>query len=506
MKHPFSIPLVAIFVLHAQASAFRFIDQSRSAGIQRPYGRTNKHGGPSVADLDADGWPDLLLGHHTGHVEIYFNNRDGTFTKAPFSARHDIHALTAFRFSARSSGMHFSITRGGSRGTSPQYPRMFRVGADRSIEDVSDSAGATNIRGRGRSALYVNLSARKTVHPDMLFTSAQSQINSGPHQQAMRGGAGPLFRKERIEGFGTNPNHDVAPTDVDGDGVIEIISFHDLCIHKLTSPFTLRNISASTLPRDMQLDGTNAVAELDYDNDGRWDLFVARSATGNLDWLEYRRGNRIQDVLLRNVGGRYVDVTSEANIATSGGTRGVTVGDFNNDGWIDIALVKYGPEADTVLINKGDGTFRAVPAGFRRKPSVRGDGATAVDYDRDGRLDVVLSEGAWSGESNVGFFRVMRNVMALDDTKNYVHVRVGSSPSQTAVSMHAVVTVRAGRLQMMRRVGAPGVASSISYIETVHFGLGPQRMASEVIVRWTDGERRTVQNVRAGSVVTMGNI
>ncbi|MBI5086228.1 MAG: CRTAC1 family protein [Acidobacteria bacterium] len=126
------------------------------------------------------------------------------------------------------------------------------------------------------------------------------------------------------------------------------------------------------------------VAWIDYDNDGWIDLFFSNGS--NLAAGKPSPGN----VLYRNLGnGKFEDVTRKAGVQGNGmfGT-GVTVGDYDNDGFLDVFVTGY--ESRQLFRNNGDGTFTDVTA----KAGVSGGGwsssAAWVDYDRDGYLDLYV--------------------------------------------------------------------------------------------------------------------
>ena len=93
--------------------------------------------------------------------------------------------------------------------------------------------------------------------------------------------------------------------------------------------------------------------------------------------------------LYRNLGnGSFVDVTKDARLKTNGYSMGVTVGDYDNDGYPDIYVSDYG--SNILYHNNGNGTFTDVT----KKAGVGGDectvGSAWFDFDNDGLLDLYV--------------------------------------------------------------------------------------------------------------------
>ncbi len=127
-------------------------------------------------------------------------------------------------------------------------------------------------------------------------------------------------------------------------------------------------------------------ALFDYDNDGWLDILLL---TGS------RFGDPPADASIRlyknNRDGTFTDVTEKAGLIRTGYWYGVTAGDFNNDGFEDLFLTGWGQNA--LYRNNGDGTFADVTeaAGLLNMQKRFGTGCAFLDYDRDGRLDLFVS-------------------------------------------------------------------------------------------------------------------
>lgn len=127
-------------------------------------------------------------------------------------------------------------------------------------------------------------------------------------------------------------------------------------------------------------------AFFDYDNDGWMDIFILGGRT--LAGTPPGSGNRLYH---NNRDGTFTDVTARSGLADPGWAQGVCVGDYNNDGWEDLFLTYYGQ--NRLYRNNGDGTFTNVTAeaGLHFPGTRYGTGCTFLDYNRDGHLDLFVS-------------------------------------------------------------------------------------------------------------------
>ena len=264
----------------------------------------------------------------------------------------------------------------------------------------------------------------------------------------------------------------------------------------------------------------------DFDGDGRIDIFVASASAS--------------DALLHNGGvHRFSDATSASGLTTSGGSGAATVGDYNNDGFLDIFVASVNGGQPALWLNKGDGTFvrDSRSAGvLRRLRSVAGLAAEFVDYDNDGWLDLVVAgKPVVHGSASPGVFLLHNDGRGrFEDRSNLlpaaVHSAGGAAVAVADIDVDGdedlLVADADGNVRLLRNdggnenlalqvelkglrtgsgknndfgIGAKLELRSGEIFQTrvvtgrvTHFGLGPHLKADVLRVEWTNGVPETV--------------
>src|SRR5882672_3508194 len=138
-------------------------------------------------------------------------------------------------------------------------------------------------------------------------------------------------------------------------------------------------------------------AFIDYDGDGYADILLVNGE----DWPAHKRSESTLKLYHNNHEGTFTDVTASAGLAISLFGLGVAVGDYDNDGHDDIFISALGQSH--LFHNNGNGTFTDVtkPSGLWG-PNEFSTGAAWVDYDRDGKLDLLVGNYVqWSIEEDL---------------------------------------------------------------------------------------------------------
>lgn len=246
---------------------------------------------------------------------------------------------------------------------------------------------------------------------------------------------------------------------------------------------------------------------LDWFLDGNLAWGLRASVTGvssvQTDWTpnDY---NNVPDLLLRNDAGKFIDISGSLPQATHDSSWGVTHGDFNNDGFEDLFVYRFGKlnkrVSDLLLLNRGGNGFDLSPGHGANVLGTTGHGdmGAAFDQNLDGKIDIL------SGDDNPGKWYLYRNATQLDEDGHHLLVRVGYSESGLD-PMHAEVTVttKDGTSQK-KHVASAGAVHSQSLLDTLHFGLGSHSDDISITVRWRDGSTQTQTDIDADQLLRFG--
>jgi enediyne biosynthesis protein E4 len=153
---------------------------------------------------------------------------------------------------------------------------------------------------------------------------------------------------------------------------------------------TMQNVNGDTKTKKYIIETTGSgVAIIDYDHDGWPDIFLLNGETlvGEPSPVKIPTSHLYHN----NRDGTFTDVTAGSGLETPGWAQGVCVGDYDNDGYDDLYVTYYGKSR--LYRNLGNGRFKdiAEQAGVAGDGTKWGTGCAFIDYDRDGKLDLVVA-------------------------------------------------------------------------------------------------------------------
>lgn len=438
-------------------NAIRFVDVTADAGLGGAATPAAKGSALAIGDYDGDGADDLFLATPQGSL---LQNGVGGFRERSAAAGGTLpHHAVAAAFGDYDNDGFLDLYAVDAAGQG----RLFQNSGRGEFREVIGEAGLA--AAAVRKALFADLDHDGDL--DLLLAT-------GAGSRVYRNNLDGNFREVTSEsGLGVvGPLRDAVFGDLDGDGRSDLVLTGDDSNRVL-----LRNAGAwrfedVTVARGLAVRGVSGVvAAGDYDNDGFPDLFVA-GTTG------------AEPALYRNsAAGRFAaDRRSSATLRTlrSLAARAATFLDYDNDGFLDLAVVGEPPSDDVrgvfLLHNDGSGRFEdrsnILPADLRS-----GQALAAWDLGRDGDLDLLLT-GTASGS------RLVRN-----DGGNlnlYLKVelrglRTGSGKNN-AFGIGAKLELRAGELYQTRTVTE----------RVTHFGLGRHLKADVLRIEWPNGVPQTI--------------
>jgi hypothetical protein len=209
--------------------------------------------------------------------------------------------------------------------------------------------------------------------------------------------------------------------DFDNDGYLDIVtSTWDLGagmhFFKNQADGTFADHSVRSNLSDLR--GGLNLMQMDFNNDGWKDIFVLRGA-----WLRGSFGLQPNSLVHNNGDGTFTDVTTKSGLLSFHPTQTATWNDFNNDGWIDVFIgneswegnASSGDHPCELFLNNRDGTFTNVAIETNVTISGFIKGVTSGDYNQDGWKDIFIT-------SLSGRRYLLKNMGVANSTPNFSDV------------------------------------------------------------------------------------
>lgn len=252
----------------------QYSDISVAAGIDKV--SSIKYGGPTVADIDNDGDYDFIVNNHNEESsKLYWNNGDGTVTKHDKNlARwfmHDLHGTAAGDYD-NDGDLDIVLTLGGGNGKNPGKANFYQNSEGKLIL----STGDVNIDkgGRGRGAKWSDMDLDGDL--DLMLINEASLTHSKPQHLFYKNLGDGTFEYQSVKGIEDQEPSRALITDINNDNIDDVILYSPLSIWQGNGDFTFTDIT-SQIPTDIaKLKDVMALTDIDIDNDGDLDLYLAR--------------------------------------------------------------------------------------------------------------------------------------------------------------------------------------------------------------------------------------
>ncbi len=468
--------------------------------------KTSGGRGTAVFDYDNDGWLDIAVTSAFGGATLYHNNGDGTFTDVSISSGLDTATNTFAVVAGDYNNDGFTdlyITRSGFYVGEGQ---LFRNNGDGTFTDVTKAAGLADVWGPAFTASWVDYDGDGLLDLFVANNLGGLVERKTPNRLFHNNGDGTFTEvPAEVSGLKTIwPTIGGAWGDYDNDGRMDLFLSNGLGRSQL-----FHNNGDGTFTDVSEAAGVSAMGFgspafwWDYDNDGWMDI-------GQFIWSDHddviytmRNGTapasgQSMRVYHNNRNGTFTQVGRGLGLTECWGTMSGSFGDFNNDGYLDLALGNGSPKLDRLdpmVIFENDGRrFRNTSFAAGLPFTGKSHGVNMADLLGDGRLAILVAAGgAYPGD-----LLTMSVYCPTSLPGNYLNVRLcGVKSNRSAIG--ARVSLEAGGRKQFREVSGGSNFGCLPLEQ--HFGLGRTLKVDAVEIRWPSGLQQRFEGLPVNSTV-----
>ena len=244
---------------------------------------------PVVADLDRDGYPDLLINDHGYGVRVCWNNK-GIFSKPYDVLIGDVHGISVGDFDG-DGNLEIIMARGGGSGSNARNSKIFRVDKQRNFSELPDFNIPLELM-RGRTVKFFD--GDNDGKLDLLNFAFPSAEKNGKSENYIykNDGKGQLVLTSELPPIRTDGQKALL-TDFNGDGIFDILLYGEgkVKAYQGKGDLTFQDVTNKILPYDIE--NVTDIVELDYDNDGDFDLFFTRGKSFEIGETFFDPGSNI---------------------------------------------------------------------------------------------------------------------------------------------------------------------------------------------------------------------
>jgi hypothetical protein len=267
---------------------------------------------------------------------------------------------------------------------------------------------------------------------------------------------------------------DIRVSDLDGDGKPDIVvaNYTDGSISVIRNTSVTGNINVANFVRNDFTAGTGAtfISVADMDNDGKQDVIVANQGENTIS-------------IFKNIStSGNISFSSQIKIATPSTPIGIGIGDFDRNGWLDIATANHGNGTVSIFTNKG--IFNAISTNnfnprFGLITGLNPITIDVADIDGDSKSDIVVGN---YGSNSISIFKnnYISGTLTTSSFSTKLDFNAGNKPGYVKLgdmdgdSKLDVVVLAEGTnsVGILRNISTAGVLSSTSFASRVNFNTG----------------------------------